>query len=175
MSVPPPLTTAPSQNTMTSWSGTERPEPTGSSSVHGYVLICEQEIFYFIEWESLLKWFPLQYHHSFIAVDPCLGPLVLSVCLEDEEKRLRVILRCSFLMCTSPVSCELHSSCLFVSCHWHHWMCLKLLPVLPGRLRESSLHGLFSVSLFSAIPSAVELAKVSQHPLSKIKSSIKLR
>lgn len=35
----------------------------------------------------------LQYHHSFTAVDPLLGPLILSVCLEEEENRLRVILR----------------------------------------------------------------------------------
>lgn len=40
----------------------------------------------------------LQYHHSFTAMDPSLGPLVLSVCLEDEENRLRVILR--FLICS---------------------------------------------------------------------------
>ncbi len=38
----------------------------------------------------------LQYHHSFTACDPSLGPLVLSVCLEEEENRLRVILRCVF-------------------------------------------------------------------------------
>lgn len=37
--------------------------------------------------------FATQYHHSFTAVDPTLGPLVLSVCLEEEENRLRVILR----------------------------------------------------------------------------------
>lgn len=35
----------------------------------------------------------MQYHHSFTAVDPTLGSLVLSVCLEEEENRLRVILR----------------------------------------------------------------------------------
>lgn len=38
----------------------------------------------------------LQYHHSFTACDPSIGPLVLSVCLEEEENRLRVILRCVF-------------------------------------------------------------------------------
>lgn len=38
----------------------------------------------------------LQYHHSFTACDPSLGHLVLSVCLEEEENRLRVILRCVF-------------------------------------------------------------------------------
>ncbi len=38
----------------------------------------------------------LQYHHSFTASDPSLGHLVLSVCLEEEENRLRVILRCVF-------------------------------------------------------------------------------
>uniref|UniRef100_UPI003AAD952F rap1 GTPase-activating protein 2 isoform X1 n=1 Tax=Centroberyx gerrardi TaxID=166262 RepID=UPI003AAD952F len=64
--------------------------------------------------------FRSRYHHSFTAVDPSLGPLVLSVCLEEEEKRLRVILR----------------------------------------MKECSLHGVFSVSLFPNIPSAVELAKM---------------
>ncbi|XP_068610720.1 rap1 GTPase-activating protein 1 isoform X2 [Brachionichthys hirsutus] len=63
---------------------------------------------------------PVDYHHSFTAVDPSLGPLVLSVCLEDEENKLRVILR----------------------------------------MKECSLHGVFSVSLFPNIPSAVELAKM---------------
>ncbi|XP_075897254.1 rap1 GTPase-activating protein 1 isoform X2 [Nelusetta ayraudi] len=72
------------------------------------------------EAKAYREFFRSQYHHSFIAVDPYLGPLVLSVCLEDEENRLRVILR----------------------------------------MRECSLHGLFSVSLFPAIPSAVELAKM---------------
>uniref|UniRef100_A0A3Q3WZZ6 Rap-GAP domain-containing protein n=1 Tax=Mola mola TaxID=94237 RepID=A0A3Q3WZZ6_MOLML len=67
------------------------------------------------------KFFCSRHHQSFTVVDPCLGPLVLSVCLEEEENRLRVILR----------------------------------------TKESSLHGLFSVSLFHNIPSAVELAKVS--------------
>ncbi|XP_063734798.1 rap1 GTPase-activating protein 2 isoform X2 [Eleginops maclovinus] len=67
---------------------------------------------------------PLQrlvdYHHSFTAGDPVLGPLVLSVCLEEEESKLRVILR----------------------------------------MKDCSLHGAFSVSLFPNIPSAVELAKM---------------
>ncbi|XP_046884738.1 rap1 GTPase-activating protein 1 isoform X1 [Hypomesus transpacificus] len=61
-----------------------------------------------------------RYHHSFTALDPSLGPLVLSVCLEEEDKRLRVILR----------------------------------------MKECSLHGVFSVCLFSNIPSAVELARM---------------
>ncbi|TKS82218.1 Rap1 GTPase-activating protein 2 [Collichthys lucidus] len=39
------------------------------------------------------EFFRSRYHHSFTAVDPSLGPLVLSVCLEDEENKLRVILR----------------------------------------------------------------------------------
>uniref|UniRef100_A0A8C4DDF7 Rap-GAP domain-containing protein n=1 Tax=Dicentrarchus labrax TaxID=13489 RepID=A0A8C4DDF7_DICLA len=39
------------------------------------------------------EFFRSRYHHSFTAVDPSLGPLVLSVCLEEEENRLRVILR----------------------------------------------------------------------------------
>ncbi|TNN02735.1 hypothetical protein fugu_010222 [Takifugu bimaculatus] len=64
--------------------------------------------------------FRSRHHHSFTAADPCLGPLVLSVCLEEEENRLRVILR----------------------------------------MKESTLHGLFSLSLFPNIPSAVELAKM---------------
>uniref|UniRef100_H3CRJ1 Si:ch1073-90m23.1 n=1 Tax=Tetraodon nigroviridis TaxID=99883 RepID=H3CRJ1_TETNG len=66
------------------------------------------------------RFFRPRNHHSFTAVDPCLGPLVLSVCLEEEENRLRVILR----------------------------------------MKESTLHGLFSLSLFPNIPSAVELAKM---------------
>ncbi|KAM6968300.1 rap1 GTPase-activating protein 2 [Aplochiton taeniatus] len=66
------------------------------------------------------NFFHSRYHHSFTAVDSSLGPLILSVCLEDEEKRLRVILR----------------------------------------MKECSLHGVFSVSLFPNIPSAVELAKM---------------
>ncbi|XP_075209723.1 LOW QUALITY PROTEIN: rap1 GTPase-activating protein 2 [Chanos chanos] len=61
-----------------------------------------------------------RHHHSFTAVDPSLGPLVLSVCLEEEENRLRVILR----------------------------------------MKECSLHGTFSVSLFQHFPTAVELAKM---------------
>lgn len=64
--------------------------------------------------------FRSRYHHSFIAVDPTLGPLVLSVCLEEEENKLRVILR----------------------------------------MKECSLHGVFSISLFPSIPSSVELAKM---------------
>ncbi|KAM7383309.1 hypothetical protein PAMP_002974 [Pampus punctatissimus] len=66
------------------------------------------------------EFFHSRYHHSFTAVDPSLGPLVLSVCLEEEENKLRVILR----------------------------------------MKECSLHGVFSVSLFPNIPSAVELAKM---------------
>uniref|UniRef100_G3P822 Rap-GAP domain-containing protein n=1 Tax=Gasterosteus aculeatus aculeatus TaxID=481459 RepID=G3P822_GASAC len=66
------------------------------------------------------EFFRSRYHHSFTAVDPSLGPLVLSVLLEEEESRLRVILR----------------------------------------MKECSLHGVFSVSLFPNIPSAVELAKM---------------
>ncbi|XP_051921107.1 rap1 GTPase-activating protein 2 [Hippocampus zosterae] len=64
--------------------------------------------------------FRSRYHHSFTAVDPSLGPLVLSVVLEEEENRARVILR----------------------------------------MKERSLHGVFSLSLFPGIPSAVELAKM---------------
>ncbi|XP_034409682.1 rap1 GTPase-activating protein 2 isoform X2 [Cyclopterus lumpus] len=64
--------------------------------------------------------FSSRYHHSFTAVDPSLGPLVLSVRLEEEESKLRVILR----------------------------------------MKECSLHAVFSVSLFPNIPSAVELAKM---------------
>uniref|UniRef100_A0A3B4YPT6 Rap1 GTPase-activating protein 1-like n=1 Tax=Seriola lalandi dorsalis TaxID=1841481 RepID=A0A3B4YPT6_SERLL len=66
------------------------------------------------------EFFCSRYHHSFTAVDASLGPLVLSVCLEEEENKLRVILR----------------------------------------MKECSLHGVFSVSLFPNIPSAVELAKM---------------
>ncbi|XP_074540008.1 rap1 GTPase-activating protein 2 [Halichoeres trimaculatus] len=66
------------------------------------------------------EFFRSRYHHSFTAVDPALGPLVLSVCLEEEENKLRVILR----------------------------------------MKECSLHGVFSVSLFPNVPSSVELAKM---------------
>ncbi|XP_040900157.1 rap1 GTPase-activating protein 2 isoform X2 [Toxotes jaculatrix] len=66
------------------------------------------------------EFFRSRYHHSFTAVDPSLGPLVLSVCLEEEENKLRVILR----------------------------------------MKECSLNGVFSVSLFPNIPSAVELSKM---------------
>ncbi|XP_041843820.1 rap1 GTPase-activating protein 2 [Melanotaenia boesemani] len=66
------------------------------------------------------EFFRSRYHHSFTAIDPSFGPLVLSVCLEEEENKLRVILR----------------------------------------MKECSLHGVFSVSLFHNIPSAVELAKM---------------
>ncbi|XP_068180250.1 rap1 GTPase-activating protein 2 isoform X1 [Antennarius striatus] len=66
------------------------------------------------------EFFRSRYHHSFTAVDPILGPLVLSVCLEDEENKLRVILR----------------------------------------MKECTLHGIFSVSLFPNLPSAVDLAKM---------------
>ncbi|XP_028436764.1 rap1 GTPase-activating protein 2 isoform X2 [Perca flavescens] len=66
------------------------------------------------------EFFRSRYHHSFTAVDPSLGPLVLSVCLEEEESKLRVILR----------------------------------------MKQCTLHGVFSVSLFPNIPSAVELAKM---------------
>ncbi|XP_031155372.1 rap1 GTPase-activating protein 2 isoform X2 [Sander lucioperca] len=66
------------------------------------------------------EFFRSRYHHSFTAGDPSLGPLVLSVCLEEEESKLRVILR----------------------------------------MKQCTLHGVFSVSLFPNIPSAVELAKM---------------
>ncbi|XP_018973726.1 rap1 GTPase-activating protein 2 [Cyprinus carpio] len=66
------------------------------------------------------EFFRHRYHHSFTACDPSLGPLVLSVCLEEEENRLRVILR----------------------------------------MKECSVHGTFSVSLFQQFPTAVELAKM---------------
>ncbi|XP_052003486.1 rap1 GTPase-activating protein 1-like [Xyrauchen texanus] len=66
------------------------------------------------------EFFRHRYHHSFTAFDPSIGPIVLSVCLEEEENRLRVILR----------------------------------------MKECSLHGTFSVSLFQHFPTAVELAKM---------------
>ncbi|XP_077072493.1 rap1 GTPase-activating protein 2 [Siphateles boraxobius] len=66
------------------------------------------------------EFFRHRYHHSFTACDPSLGPLVLSVCLEEEENRLRVILR----------------------------------------MKECSINGTFSVSLFQQFPTAVELAKM---------------
>ncbi|KAA0703430.1 Rap1 GTPase-activating protein 2 [Triplophysa tibetana] len=68
------------------------------------------------------EFFRHRYHHSFTASDPSIGPLVLSVCLEEEENRLRVILR----------------------------------------MKECSLHGTFSVSLFQHFPTAVELSKAPE-------------
>ncbi|KPP64165.1 rap1 GTPase-activating protein 2-like, partial [Scleropages formosus] len=66
------------------------------------------------------EFFRSKYHHSFTAVDPCLGSLVLSACLEEDEKRLRVILR----------------------------------------MKESTVHGVFSLCLFHHFPTAAELAKM---------------
>lgn len=40
----------------------------------------------------------------------------------------------------------------------------KVLVFLSDRMKECSLHGVFSVSLFPNIPSAVELAKVNPFP-----------
>ncbi|KAF4087696.1 hypothetical protein AMELA_G00073430 [Ameiurus melas] len=48
------------------------------------------------------EFFRHRYHHSFTAVDPSLGPLILSVCLEEEDNRLRVILRMN--------ECSLHAT-----------------------------------------------------------------
>ncbi|XP_017579931.2 rap1 GTPase-activating protein 2 [Pygocentrus nattereri] len=48
------------------------------------------------------EFFRHRYHQSFTAVDPSLGPLVLSICLEEEENRLRVILRMN--------ECSLHGT-----------------------------------------------------------------
>ncbi|XP_066539970.1 rap1 GTPase-activating protein 1 [Hoplias malabaricus] len=48
------------------------------------------------------EFFRHRYHQSFTALDSSLGPLVLSVCLEDEENRLRVILRMN--------ECSLHGT-----------------------------------------------------------------
>uniref|UniRef100_A0A3B5MQX3 Rap-GAP domain-containing protein n=1 Tax=Xiphophorus couchianus TaxID=32473 RepID=A0A3B5MQX3_9TELE len=91
-----------------------------SSSHHGF----DPESYDIMERDGEAKiyheFFRSRYHHSFIAMDPSLGPLVLSVCLEEEENKLRVILRS--ILC--------------------------------------SLHGTFSLSLFTNMPSAVELAKV---------------
>uniref|UniRef100_A0A671WC28 Si:ch1073-90m23.1 n=1 Tax=Sparus aurata TaxID=8175 RepID=A0A671WC28_SPAAU len=53
------------------------------------------------------EFFSSRYHLSFTAVDPSLGPLVLSVRLEDEENKLRVILRmkeCSLTLISSKFS-----------------------------------------------------------------------
>uniref|UniRef100_A0A673LV62 Si:ch1073-90m23.1 n=1 Tax=Sinocyclocheilus rhinocerous TaxID=307959 RepID=A0A673LV62_9TELE len=50
------------------------------------------------------EFFRHRYHHSFTACDPSLGPLVLSVCLEEEENRLRVILRYCSIHGTFSVS-----------------------------------------------------------------------
>ncbi|KAM9782519.1 rap1 GTPase-activating protein 2 [Neosynchiropus ocellatus] len=66
------------------------------------------------------QFFLSRHHLSFTAVDAALGPLVLSVCLEEEENRLRAVLR----------------------------------------TKECSLIGVFSLTLFSNLPSAVELARM---------------
>ncbi|XP_061920323.1 rap1 GTPase-activating protein 2 isoform X2 [Entelurus aequoreus] len=77
------------------------------------------------EAKSYRQFFRSRYHHSFTAADPSLGPLVLSVCLEEEDNRMRVILR----------------------------------------MKECSLHGVFSLSLFPGLPSAVELAKLTEEDI----------
>lgn len=91
-----------------------------TSSHHGF----HQENYDIMERDGEAKiyhdFFRSRYHQSFTAMDPSLGPLVLSVCLEEEENKLRVILR----------------------------------------MKECSLHGVFSLSLFPNIPSAVDLAKI---------------
>lgn len=60
-------------------------------------LACESHLYRNMVFAPLLVFsfhrLSFQNHHSFTAVDPCLGPLVLSVCLEEAENRLRVILR----------------------------------------------------------------------------------
>ncbi|XP_064165834.1 rap1 GTPase-activating protein 2 isoform X1 [Anguilla rostrata] len=95
-------------------------ETSPTSSVPGL----EVESYDIMERDSEAKiyreWFRPKYHNSFTAVDPSLGPLVLSVCLEEEEKRLRVILR----------------------------------------MKECTLQGIFSLSLFQHFPTAIELAKM---------------
>ncbi|XP_026861720.2 rap1 GTPase-activating protein 2 [Electrophorus electricus] len=48
------------------------------------------------------EFFRRRYHQSFTAVDPSVGPLVLSVCLEEEDNRFRVILRTN--------ECSLHGT-----------------------------------------------------------------
>ncbi|XP_033959107.1 rap1 GTPase-activating protein 2 [Pseudochaenichthys georgianus] len=91
-----------------------------TSSYYGFVPECYDIMERDREAKIYHKFFRSRYHHSFTAVDPALGHLVLSVCLEEEESKLRVILR----------------------------------------MKECSLNGAFSVSLFPNIPSAVELAKM---------------
>lgn len=93
-----------------------------------------------------------QYHHSFTAVDPSLGPLILSVCLEEEENRLRVILRSDLSLSLSSVSLSppdaLSPSLIFGP------------SFSLFRMNECSLHATFSVFHFQNFPTAVELAKV---------------
>ncbi|KAM9723969.1 rap1 GTPase-activating protein 2 [Menidia menidia] len=91
-----------------------------TSPHHGLDLDCYDIMERDAEAKIYHEFFRSRYHHSFTAVDPSLGPLVLSVCLDEEENKLRVILR----------------------------------------MKECSLHGVFSLSLFPNIPSAVELAKM---------------
>lgn len=102
---------------MISWSETERPRSTTSSSGRMWVpLLKERGICPLLAF----PFYPLsfQYHHSFTAVDPCLGPLVVSVCLEEEENRLRVILRFHLfhLWCTSKFTTTDHESRIMWSC-----------------------------------------------------------
>ncbi|XP_077454702.1 rap1 GTPase-activating protein 1 isoform X2 [Stigmatopora argus] len=91
-----------------------------TSSLHSFEADSNQIMERDAEAKIYHDFFRSRYHHSFTAVDPTLGPLVLSVCLEEEENRMRVILR----------------------------------------MKECTRHGVFSLTLFPGIPSAVELAKM---------------
>lgn len=80
----------------------------GQELPHVLPLACEshsqRDALFVLHWCVHPVLFPPQHHHSFTAADPCLGPLVLSVCLEEEENRLRVILRfCSYFTSQAPL------------------------------------------------------------------------
>ncbi|KAF3839620.1 hypothetical protein F7725_018337 [Dissostichus mawsoni] len=61
-----------------------------TSSHYGFVPECYDIMERDREAKIYHKFFRSRYHHSFTAVDPALGPLVLSVCLEEEESKLRL-------------------------------------------------------------------------------------
>ncbi|XP_076826857.1 rap1 GTPase-activating protein 2 [Brachyhypopomus gauderio] len=105
--------------------------PTAPSAVFGL------EMYDIMERDSEAKiyqeFFRHRYHQSFTAIDPCVGPLVLSVCLEEEENRLRVILRMN--------ECSLHGT-----------FSLSLFPHLPTAVQLGKmLCASVSVSSFEVV------------------------
>ncbi|KAG9276311.1 rap1 GTPase-activating protein 2-like [Astyanax mexicanus] len=79
------------------------------------------------------EFFRHRFHQNFTAVDPSLGPLVLSICLEDEENKLRVILRLN--------ECSLHGT-----------FSISLFPQLPTAVELAKmLCSNVSVSTFEVV------------------------